>query len=202
MEYAGTIREQMIDYMNRAVVAIQHKETDDSISGYIAEMIAEVRKRVNENGKNCDFAEKAELKKYFSNLEYQRMITAKVDVLEIIGDNLSELPEDTLQEYLKEFVDDPVATLAFFGVTRGRSLETFKTLFALKKENQEKRQERLKKAFSQFENIMLRVGERVNLEIEASAVEFTNWLRYQTDKWERTDAEIRDEMQCAGEEHE
>ena len=95
-----------------------------------------------------------------------------------------------------------MAMLAFFVVTEGRSLEAFKALSASVKEEQEQRQERLKEAFSQFESIILRIGEGTgdtDPEIKASADDFSNWLRYQADNWDRSDDVIRDEILNAGE---
>lgn len=198
MAQTATAREMMIEYINRAV----SERGTSSVSGEgIAEAIETVRQKVKEDIESCS-TEKADIVKRFSDLEYQKMIRAKIDVLEIIGDNLPELPEEILWEYLKEFTGDPVAMLAFFVVTEGKSLETFKALSASVKEEQEQRQERLKEAFSQFESIMLRICEGtgdIDPEMEASADDFVNWLRYQTDNWDRSDDVIRDEIMNAGE---
>lgn len=198
MAQTATVREMMIKYISRAVSG----RGNDSVSGEgIAEAIEMVRQRIKEDIKSYS-AEKADTVKRFSDLEYQKMIRAKIDVLEMIGDNLPELPEEILREYLKEFTGDPVAMLAFFVITEGRSLETFKALSASVKENQEQRQERLKEVFFQFESIMQRIGESTgdtDPEIKASADDFSNWLRYQTDNWDRSDGEIRDEILNAGE---
>lgn len=197
MAQTATAREMMIEYINRAV----SERGTSSVSGEgIAEAIEMVRQKVKEDLESYS-AEKADTVKRFSDLEYQKMIRAKIDVLEMIGDNLPELPEAILQEYLKEFTGDPVAMLAFFVITEGRSLETFKALSASAKEEREKRWERLKEAFTQFEGIMLRIGEGTgdtDPETKASADDFTNWLRYQTDNWERSDDETRDKMQNTG----
>ena len=197
MTQTATAREMMIEYISRAV---SERETS-SVSGEgIVEVIGEVRQKVKEDIESYS-AEKADTVKRFSDLEYQKMIRAKIDVLEMIGDDLPELPEEILREYLKEFTGDPVAMLAFFVITEGRSLETFKALSASVKEAQEQRSERLKEAFSQFESIMLRIGEGTgdtDPEIKASADDFVNWLRYQTDNWDRLDDEIRNEILNAG----
>lgn len=197
MAQTATTREMMIEYINRAVSAREIS----SISGEdIAEAIEKIRQRVKEEIESYS-AEKVDTRKRFSDLEYQKMLRAKIDVLEMIGDNLPELPEEILREYLKEFTGDPVAMLAFFVVTEGRSLETFEALSASVKENQEQRQERMKEVFSQFESIMLRIAESTSdtdLEIKVSADDFTNWLRYQTDNWDRSDDVTRDKMQNTG----
>lgn len=196
MAQTATAREMMIEHISRAV----SERGTSSVSGEgIAEAIEAVRQKVREE--SC-YTKKADTVKRFSDLEYQKMIRAKIDVLEMIGDNLPELPEEILREYLKEFTGDPVAMLAFFVVTEGRSLEAFKALSASVKEEQEQRQERLKEAFSQFESIILRIGEGTgdtDPEIKASADDFSNWLRYQTDNWDRSDDVIRDEILNAGE---
>lgn len=198
MAQTATTREMMIEYINRAV----SERGTSSVSGEgIAEAIETVRQKVKEDIESC-YTEKADTVKRFSDLEYQKMIRAKIDVLEMIGDNLPELPEEILREYLKEFTGDPVAMLAFFVVTEGRGLETFEALSASVKENQEQRQERMKEVFSRFESIMLRIAESTgdtDLEIKVSADVFTNWLRYQTDNWDRSDDVIRDEIVNAGE---
>lgn len=198
MAQTATAREMMIEYINRAI----SERGISSVSGEeIAEAIKEVRQKVKEDIESYS-AEKAGTEKRFSDLEYQKIIRAKIDVLEIIGDDLPELPEEILREYLKEFTGDPVAMLAFFVVTEGRSVETFKALSASLKEDQKQSQKQLKEAFSQFESIMQRIGESTgdtDQEMEASADDFLNWLRYQTDNWDRSDDVIRDEIMNAGE---
>ena len=65
-----------------------------------------------------------------------------------------------------------MAMLAFFVVTEGRSLETFKALSASAKENQEQRLERLKEAFSQ-----LRVSRRGL--VRTQVIQIRKWKRQQ-----------------------
>ena len=194
MAQTATAREMMIEYINRAI----SERGISSVSGErIVEVIEEVRQKVKEDIESYS-TEKADIVKRFSDLEYQRIIRAKIDVLEIIGDDLPELPEEILREYLKEFTGDPVAMLAFFVVTEGRSLDIFKALSASLKEDQEQSQKRLEEAFSQFERIMQRIGEstdHVDSETKVLADDFANWLRCQTNNWDRLDDEIRDEIQ-------